>query len=190
MENPCPLVQSHSIPPPQNLPRRASSSPGLSGGIHVSQPPHLAIAVASGSGEEACEVGNGVGIDNPATRTPAQRLRIRRQREAGLESSCLVRLPQGGHFTAPGRMKCCLVFASSGEARDKWRGRQMSGGRRGRGTTGPLVPTRPTHCRVCSVSVLWEYLLPSCSCVYEASPWHHNWQLVDCLIAHFLSDGN
>lgn len=47
------------------------------------KPPHLAIAVARGSGKEACEVGSGVGIDNPATKTPAQRLRIRRLQEAG-----------------------------------------------------------------------------------------------------------
>lgn len=46
-------------------------------------PPHLAIAVARGSGKEACEVGNRVGTDNPATRTSAQRLRIRRLQEAG-----------------------------------------------------------------------------------------------------------
>lgn len=45
--------------------------------------PHLAIAVARGSGKEACEVGNRVGIDNPASRTLAQRLRIRRLQEAG-----------------------------------------------------------------------------------------------------------
>lgn len=52
-----------------------------------------------------------------------------RRQAVGLESSCLVRLPRGGHFTAPRHMKCWLVFASSGEARDKWRGRQMSGER-------------------------------------------------------------
>lgn len=37
------------------------------------KPKHLAIAVARGSGKEACEVGNRVGIDNPATMIPAQR---------------------------------------------------------------------------------------------------------------------
>lgn len=46
-------------------------------------PQHLAITVAQGSGKEACEVGNGVGIDNPAAGIPAQRLRIRRLQEAG-----------------------------------------------------------------------------------------------------------
>ena len=46
-------------------------------------PPHLAIAVARGSGKEACEVGNRIGKDNPAARTPEQRLRIRRLQKAG-----------------------------------------------------------------------------------------------------------
>lgn len=68
-------------------------------------PLHLPIAVVRGSGKEACEVGNRVGVDNPATRTPEQLRRIRRQ-EVGLQSSCLVRLPQGGHVTKPGHMKC------------------------------------------------------------------------------------
>lgn len=48
-------------------------------------------------------MGNGVGIDNPATRTPAQRFYVSgggRRQEVGLESSCLVRLPRGGHSTA------------------------------------------------------------------------------------------
>jgi len=34
------------------------------------KPPHLAINVAWGSGREACEVGNGIGKDNPATSDP------------------------------------------------------------------------------------------------------------------------
>lgn len=63
-------------------------------------PPHLAIAVAWGSGKEACEVGNKVEIDNPATRTPAQRLRIRRLQEArgrpGEFMSCQVASLEGG----------------------------------------------------------------------------------------------
>lgn len=46
-------------------------------------PTHLAIAAAQGSGKEACEVGNKVGIDNPATTTLAQCLRIRRLQKAG-----------------------------------------------------------------------------------------------------------
>lgn len=46
-------------------------------------PPHIAITAARGSGKETYEVGNRVGIDNPATRTPAQRLRIRRLQETG-----------------------------------------------------------------------------------------------------------
>ncbi|KAF3696150.1 hypothetical protein EXN66_Car011826 [Channa argus] len=57
-------------------------------------PQHLAIAIAWGGGsrKEACEVGNRVEKDNPATGTPAQHLRIRRQ-EVGLQSSRVVRLP-------------------------------------------------------------------------------------------------
>lgn len=42
------------------------------------------------------------------------------------------------------------------ETRDKWRGRQMSGGRRRRGTTGPQVPTRPCTLEDVLSSVLWE----------------------------------
>lgn len=44
---------------------------------------HLVITEARGSGKEACEVGNGVRIDNPDTGTSAQYPRIRRPQEAG-----------------------------------------------------------------------------------------------------------
>lgn len=53
-------------------------------------------------------MGNGVGIDNPATRTPAQRLRIRRRQEAGGGPgefmSCQV--ASGRSFHCTGHMKC------------------------------------------------------------------------------------
>lgn len=56
------------------------------------KPPTLAIT------GEACEVGNGVRADNPATGTPAQHLRIIGG-GAGAQEVGVVRLPRGGHFT-------------------------------------------------------------------------------------------
>lgn len=105
-------------------------------------PQHLAIGIAWGSGKEAFEVGNRVGKDNPATSTSAQRLRIRRLQEAGGGPaefmSCQVASGRSFHCIHEVLISVCI---ECGGGRDKWRGRQMSGGSTGRGTTDPLVPT-------------------------------------------------
>lgn len=149
VDNPFSLVMSHSpIPPSQKLSRMASSSQSLSGGIHVSQSPTPCYRCSSGGVEKRhvkweTELGQITPPLGPLHSGYVSGGRSNR-RWAWRVRACLVRLPQGGSFTAPEHMKCWLVLASRGETRDKWRGKQMSGGRRGGGggTTGPQVPTR------------------------------------------------
>lgn len=110
VDNPCPLVLSHSpIPPPQRLPRMASSSPSPSGVIHVSQPPTPCYRCSVGGVEKRhVKWETGLGQITPPL-GPLHSAYVSggcRRQEVGLESSCLVRFPQGGHFTAPGHMKC------------------------------------------------------------------------------------
>lgn len=152
----------------------ASSSPSLSGGTHVSQPPTPRYRCGSGEWKRGMWSGKRGWQITPPLRT-LHSTHVSggcRRQEVGLESSCLVRLPQGGHFTAPRHMKCWLVFASNGEARDKWRGRQMSGERRGRETT------RPTSSHQAAQTAEWIWFFGK-SPAFFLSCGHQWWQPTD-----------
>lgn len=134
---------------PQSLLGMAWSSASFWGGVHVSQPPTLAVT------GEACELGNGVRTDNPATGTPAQHLRI----AGGAREAGLVRLPRGGHFAVQDTWSADLCLHDE-ERSDKWRGRPKSEGSRraeGRPTGSHWFPLS-TLTGGCAAFVLWDLL--------------------------------
>lgn len=106
----------------------------LSHGIHVSQTTTPCYRCVLGEWKRGMWSGEtGPGQITP-TEGPLHSADVSggcRRREVGLESSCLVRLPQGGHFTEPRHMKCWLVFAGRPEItgeEDRCQGKGEGGG--------------------------------------------------------------